>query len=82
MTFPDGGTPRVSGDTFTARVWDRHFGVSAATMDHGMRVTAAAMEPARQSAAATASEDMTVKVWRSREAMARMRKINEKLCDK
>ena len=70
LVFPDGGCPNAAA--FSASLWDRHFGVCVASLIHGQRVASAAVEPARQAAAATASEDMTVKIWRSREAIARM----------
>lgn len=51
-----------------AHVWDRHFGAKLATLDgHTNVVNCVAFNPANQQMLVSASDDHTIRVWRSRQ---------------
>ncbi|KAG9471360.1 hypothetical protein GDO78_015104 [Eleutherodactylus coqui] len=50
-------------------IWDRHYGCCLATLPHDNVVNTVAFCPVNQELLLTASDDYTIKVWRSRRAL-------------
>ncbi len=57
----------------SASLFDRYFGMKIGDLAHAATVNSVALEGATQGVAATASDDMTVKIWRSREVMNKVK---------
>ena len=50
-------------------VWDRHYGCRVGKLAHDACVNAVAFHPVTEAVAATASDDFTIKLWRSAESI-------------
>ncbi|XP_075239253.1 uncharacterized protein LOC142334813 [Convolutriloba macropyga] len=55
-------------------IWDRHYRCLLGTLPHNDVVSAVAFNPVDQEMAVTCSDDHTVKVWRSRAQVRRIRR--------
>ena len=55
-------------------IWDRHYRCIVGTLPHNDVVSCVTFNPVDQEMAVTVSDDHTVKVWRSRNQMRRLRK--------
>ncbi|KAF2367827.1 WD40 repeat [Trinorchestia longiramus] len=63
----------ASGGNKSGRLWDRHYGFCVAHLPHSDSVSCAALSATRPHMLLTVSDDKTVKVWRSREEVRRLR---------
>lgn len=60
----------------TGQLWDRHYGSKLAEFAHEDRVNFVAIDPNLEQTAVSVSDDMTVKIWRSREVMENYKKTS------
>ncbi|ODM90981.1 F-box/WD repeat-containing protein 5 [Orchesella cincta] len=60
-------------------IWDRHYGISLAKIPHKDVVNSVAFNPNEPEMLITVSDDMTIKIWRSRNLCRRLQINTEKL---
>ena len=60
----------ASGNDHKAGIWDRHHGVQLLELaEHTDTINAIALNPVDESMAVTVSDDMTLRVWKSKLAV-------------
>ena len=62
----------------SGQLWDRHFGSKLADFAHDDHVNVVAVDPNLEQTAVSVSDDMTVRIWRSREVMSNYKKSLKK----